>query len=352
MWAQLKAILLLVTALLLGSFADGQTMTTIMGTDTVSSPVTGRLYLTTIPAFRAGKTLSGNIINITGLTRNVRYQVRMVAGGSLTNGSTTFPLSQINANVSAFRCVTNNHSFRLVTVPTGNQPLGATSNTATATNGIALATFETQGPSGASAVQLSFAMICLANSGTLNLVPGDDQAARAYGGLTIRFTLWWDDPNLGWTLLSTNIPSPNFSLGVTNAIELVLGPSPAVNFRLANASMYRQNQRITLNQQVQVSSNMPFNLLAYASSSNLSNGNATTTIPTNRVSLRITNIGVGAISSFTTLGVAATPATLTTSVERGLDQTFNFEYQLATGTATLIPGGTFNNNLTLRAIQL
>lgn len=348
----IRMLLVIILAFLLVQVANAQTMTVTFGLDTVVNPVQGRLYLTTIAAFRNGRNLENNLVRITGLVRNRRYQVRILAGGSLANTGVVFPLSQININVGTPRITTATHSFRVVSSPAGNQSLGTTGTTPTSTNGLQLAAFETSGPSGNPTVEFNFAMVCRQNTGTANLVPGDDVTPRLYNGLTLRFSLWEFDSDDGWELLRNIGASNNFTLGVRNAIEVVLGANPTVNFRLANAAMYRQNQTIQISQQAFVSSNMPFNLHAFAASRDLETANSTTKIPTAQVAMRVTNTGLGAIAGLQVLNVASAPTLVASNATRGLDVAFSFEYRLTTGTVTLVPGGAYGTNLTIRATQL
>lgn len=333
--------------------AGGQSISAVtLGRDTVANAVNGSLYLTTIPAFRNGKTLTGNTVRVGGLIRNVRYQVRMTANGQPANGSASIPFSQFRVIATDMRN-TSGHKFQLFTLNNTTSPLGTQGASPTATNGVALGTFEIIGGGGDNGlVEISFNLVCLPNSGTSNLVPGDNVTPRVYSGMNLVFSLWRIDVvTNAYTLLGQLAPSPNFTMGIRNAIELTLNTAAPVAFRLSTARAYQQGQTVSYHQQMTVSSNNPFNILAYTNSDGLANTNTIKKIPVNQVSARVTTSGVGAVASAVTLGAGTNAAVLAVGAPRGFDRVFDLEYNLVSGRGLLVPGGLYNTGLSFLAYQ-
>lgn len=335
-----------------GFGARAQNVSVALGFDTVTAPAQGRLYLSSIAAFRNGNTLRNNTVTFRNLDRTFVYQIRMLVNNNLTASSITFPASQIRINVTGIRLLTN-HNFRNPSTVAGNLALGTPGAVPTITNGIELGRFEVIGGGGDGAqVEMGFNLICLPNNATNdNLVPGDNVTPRAYTGMTLTFSLWRQTSPTTWVEHGRATPSPAFTIGIRNAIELVLGSTPALGFRIQNTAMIRSGQTIIRNQHFTVSSNRPYNVTAFATA-NLSSGANTRQIPASLIRAQVTTTGVGALGTAQTLGLSGSPAALTNNTPLGLDRVFNAQYNIISDKGLLVPGSSYNTNLVLSATQL
>lgn len=348
-----RLIVWLVSYVLFSTGASAQNISSAtLGFDTVAAPVQGRLYLTTIPAFRNGKTLSNNRLVFANLFRSVRYHVRVVAAAAPNANGVSFPLSQLRVAVTAIRSLTG-HNFRNTTTASNNTALGTTGTAPTATNGVELTTFEIIGGGGDNGqVELLFNLVCLPNSGTSNLVPGADGSALAYTGMNLIFSLWTLSTTNQFTFRSQLAPSPNFTMGVRNAIEMVLSSSPQVAFRVSATTDFKEEKLLDRLQQVTISSNRPFGVAVYTESSSLSNGNNIKTIPVTQCAVRTTTAGVGSNTTFQQLGPSASARYPVNGAGPGLDRPYTMQYRLTPGSNLLVPGGRYYTDLFFMAYQL